>query len=300
MELINKDFQLSEEAIKSYHTKGYVKLAGLFTEECMQYLLECATAQIVPSEKHVANRLAGIKYDLENNMLVDLFNHPIFKKIMRVLTKTQLLFTHDIAFKIEKTKSSGLGWHVGEQSFGYQRIEDYGCTMWTPLIPIDNSKQKGGMAYIPENILSGEFIFKQMRNAVVSSLNKSITQGQPISSEQLYKFENILNTPVIEEILGYHIEADDFNLGDAFLFNKMVIHRSIKMEDGPMEHRLAYVMRFIDSESKYDQARVDNIEATRIHHGNSPDRYFYHKLNLKDGDLIRESDYFENVEERLI
>ena len=32
---------------------------------------------------------------------------------------------------------------VGVQSFGYQYAEDYGCTLWIPLHPID-TKGSGG------------------------------------------------------------------------------------------------------------------------------------------------------------
>lgn len=48
--------------------------------------------------------------------------------------------------------------------------------------------------------------------------------------------------------------------GDAVLFDKYVIHRSIKLQDGPISNRLAFALRFADVNSRYDSIRAHNLE----------------------------------------
>ena len=57
----------------------------------------------------------------------------------------------------------------------------------------------------------------------------------------------ILNSPAMLEILENHRVEYDFEPGDALLFNKMVVHRGVVLEEGPLAKRAAYVMRFVEA-----------------------------------------------------
>ncbi|MGB0524649.1 MAG: hypothetical protein ACPGJS_16870 [Flammeovirgaceae bacterium] len=301
MEFVNPSFHLTADNLEEYHEKGFTKLTGFFSQELIQHMYEIASKQIeYPKDDFYKGRLSGLQFNMSNHTVYDLLQDAAFSKTMKALTEKKLFFVHDIGFKIAKNTDSGLGWHVGVQSFGYQRATDYGCSLWVPLIPIDNSKQKGGIAFISEKMVSGEFIFKYLRNAAVSTLKKSIQENEPIPHERFKNIENILNTPEMLEILNYHQETFDCNLGDVIIFNKQVIHKSIKLGDGPIDFRYAYVLRFIDFDATYDSHRVENLETTRNYYGNNPDKYFYNRLNLQEGDRIRESHFFEDVDNRTV
>ncbi|MDR3439473.1 hypothetical protein [Telmatospirillum sp.] len=98
--------------------------------------------------------LIRLAFDMyEGDQQIDgLIKDLTFQKTLLALTTRNLLFTQSIGFELKKNTSAGFPWHIGSQSFGYHRAEDFGCTIWTPLAPIDTRKQRGGMAYVPKDI----------------------------------------------------------------------------------------------------------------------------------------------------
>ena len=172
-----------------------------------------------------------------------------------------LFLTFEVCFEIEQLVNEGFGWHVGVQSFGFQFSEEFGCTLWAPLQPVDPEGQRGGMAYVPQNVISGAFMYDQLEPAVVSTLRAKERAGVRTSFKEYNDLRSeLLNTPSMTTILEAHRVEDDFQPGDVLVFNKWVVHRSITLEGGELPRRAAYVMRLVDADSRYDLQRAQNLE----------------------------------------
>jgi len=200
-----------------------------------------------------------------------------------------------------KKVSQGFPWHIGTQSFGFQRAEDFACTLWIPMVEIDNSAQKGGMSYVPKNNISGEFMYNFVDPSSFRFLQESIDAGDPITLDEFIELrDGPLNQPAMKRLLDYYAVTDDFELGDALLFDKYVIHKSVMLEDGPIDSRAALAIRFIDSSSKYDKKRADDLEIPRkLFDYKGPTRFHLDVAEF-DGQLISEGPFYKGKIHRFI
>ena len=118
----------------------------------------------------------------------------------------------------------------------------------------------------------------------------------------------ILNSPVMNELLEAHCIEDDFEPGDAFLFTKTVIHRSIILEEGKLPRRAAYVLRFVDVDSPYDISRAQTLEFPAERYGKGLLGYKpitrqhieIAEAGAKDKDILSQCTYFSNRESRIV
>ena len=165
------------------------------------------------------------------------------------------------------------------------------------------------MAYVPENVISGDFVYQQIEPAVVSTLEAKERAGVSTSIVEYFSMRNgILNSPTMVEILENHQVEDDFEPGDALLFNKTVVHRSIMLGEGTLPRRAAYVMRFVDAGSHYDFDRARNLEFPVEKYGKRfiPYKPFTRQhieiaeAGARDGDVLAECAYFDNRDRRTI
>ena len=120
------------------------------------------------------------------------------------------------------------------------------------------------------------------------------------------KLEGFYNAEVVETLLA-RVE-DDFEPGDALLFNKMVVHRSIMLGEGALPRCAAYVMRFIDAGPHHDLQRAKNLEypAEKYGKGFFPYKPFtrFHieiaEAGAQDGDVLAEYPCFDDRDRRTI
>ncbi|PRC94214.1 hypothetical protein [Solimicrobium silvestre] len=303
MKMINKDFIVSEQDIASFQDRGFLLLKKFFNEDMIAYLQRRTSEQIAaPTDKYQSgfNRLAFDMFE-GDQQIDDLLQDPTYRKTVLALTKRNLLFTQSIGFELKKNTSAGFPWHIGTQSFGYHRAEDFGCTIWTPLAPIDTSKQRSGMAYTPKNIISGEFMYNNVDPAVFDCLEKRANSGQKVEMAEFMELrDGPLNAVAMKTLLDYFCVEDDFELGDALIFDKYVIHRSVMLEVGPLELRAAFVMRFVCETSQYDYKRAHSLEIPRKYFGYAGPTKFHLEVCESDGDLIKNSPLFPDREKRLI
>ena len=238
-----------------------------------------------------------------------LLQRPYSRRALTDLAERDLFLAFELCFEIEKNVSQGFPWHVGAQSFGYQVAEEFGCTLWVPLHPIDTKGQRGGMAYVPQNVISGDFVYDQIEPAVVSTLEAKERAGVRTSVNEYFAMRTgVLNSPTMVEILEDHQVEEDFEPGDALLFNKMVVHRSIMLSEGTLPRRAAYVMRFVDAGSHYDLQRAWSLEFPVEKYGNGPFPYKpltrqhieIAEAGARDGDLLAECAYFDSRDRRII
>jgi hypothetical protein len=292
---LSSSFSLTEEKIKEFKVKGYLHLKGFFSEQLISHIAKKVNQDIHAPIDMYQSGFSRITFDLFKNdqFIASLLRSNTFRNIMKNLTGRSLIYTQGLGFELKKKESKGFPWHIGTQSFGYQRAEDFGCTIWTPLVPINTKAQRGGMAYVPKNIVSGDFLYTHIDPAVFKKVESKINNEEKVSLEDFVHLrDGPLNDPAMKKILEYFCEEDDFNLGDALIFDKYVIHRSVILDEGEIDSRAAFVMRFVCADSKYDKRRAENLEIPRKYFNYSGPTRFHLDVCENDGDLIAESNLF--------
>lgn len=298
----NSRFILSDHDKVNFRENGFVPLRNFLSLKFVDHI----RSRI----KHVMRLLdenqRGFKrvgYDiLEQDEFVEaLLAEHVFSDTLTQLTGCSLFLTQGVGFELEKNKHHGFPWHIGTQSFGYQRANDYGCSLWVPLAPVVNAKQGGGMSYVPEHIISGKFMYEYIDPAIDQSLLILAEESEELTIQEFSELRHgILNSPAMITLLECHRRCDDFDLGDALFFNKNVIHASEPLRDGELESRCAFVMRFISLDSRYDKKRAFGLEFPRSYFGHVPQSNFHIEVCKNDGDLICKSDYFTAPKKRVL
>ena len=309
-------FLITPEQKKRFQRDGVVKLEGFLNADVVDTLL----ARVDGEMRHgtidnymVSAQFRRLKYDFEGDKenVFKLLERPYFGQALTDLAERDLFLAYEQCFEIEKNVSKGLPWHVGYLSFGFQFAQEFACTMWAPLHPMDTEGQRGGMAYVPQHVVSGDFVLQQIEPAIVSALKAKERAGVKTHVGQYWAMRNgILNNPAMVDILESHQIEDDFKPGDVLLFNKTVVHRSIMLGEGELSRRAAYVMRFVDAESHYDLQRARDLEYPAEQYGEGDGPFAYNKISrlhieiaeagAENGDLISNCAYFSDRDRRMM
>ncbi|MCA7001430.1 phytanoyl-CoA dioxygenase family protein [Dickeya solani] len=264
--MINKTFSVTDSQIADFRKKGFLLLKNFYSPEFTNYIKSTIGKLIdKPTDKYQTgfNRLAFDMYD-GDEVLIGLLKDQNFRKTMKNLTGRNMFFAQALSFELEKMKSKGFPWHIGTQSFGYHHAEDYGCTIWAPLVKINPKGQRGGMAYVPKNKINGEYLYSHTDPAVFEMLQNKIDSNKNPTTEDFVQWrDGPLNDNAQMAILNHFGVEDEFEVGDALIFDKYVIHRSIMLGEGEVDIRTAFVMRFFCSESTYDAKRAQDLEIPR-------------------------------------
>ena len=314
----DNEFLITPEQKEQFRRDGFVKLEGFLNDNVVETLLNRVEVELSGEgatnfNKSRSAELLDIRttydFEIDKSEVYELMERPYFRRALTDLAECDLFLTAELCFEIEKNVSKGLPWHVGVQSFGFQPAEEFACTIWAPLHPVDTKGQRGGMAYVPQNVISGDFVFRQIEPAVVSTLEAKERAGVRTNVNEYFAMrEGILNSPTMCEILENHQVEDDFAPGDALLFNKMVVHRSVMLGEGALPKRAAYAMRFVDVGSHYDLERAKNLEYPAEKYGKGffpykPITRFHIEIaeaGARDGDVLAECAFFDNRERRTI
>ncbi|NEO39761.1 MAG: hypothetical protein F6J90_26900 [Moorea sp. SIOASIH] len=179
-------------------------------------------------------------------------------------------------------------------SFACQQLEDFSCTLWIPLTKIDTDAQGGGMSYVSKEKFSGRFLYDYA--CILSSYVQGLPQDAAPSKEEMGRLESLMvNSPEVDTILRTQAETDDFELGDALVFDKEVMHRTCLLTEGPINRRRAFVMRFIAADSTYDLNRVQKLKPFMDILGYSFFTTFALDICKEEGELIMESPLFNTT-----
>ena len=207
----DNEFHITPEQKEQFRRDGFVKLEGFLNDNVVETLLNRVEVELsgegaTSFNKSRAAELLDIRatYDFERDKseVYELLERPYFRRALTELSECDLFLTTELCFEIEKNVSKGLPWHVGVQSFGFQPAEEFACTIWAPLHPVDTKGQRGGMAYVPQNVISGDFVFRQIEPAVVSTLEAKERAGIRTSVSEYFDMRaGILNSPTMCEIL---------------------------------------------------------------------------------------------------
>jgi len=297
------DFKPGAALESQFEKDGFVKLEGFLADRALQVLRERAEAELSTSTPTFTEEFSRLKYDfnLPREDIFSLIGDRSFRHVLCGLAGRSLFFTFEICFELERNVSKGFPWHVGVQSFGYQNARDYGCSMWIPLQSIEPSGQGGGLACVPRSVVSGEFLYEFVEPAIVSTLERKSAAGDTVTLDDYANLRTgILNSPAMNEILTQHAVEYALSPGDVLLFDKYVIHRSVPLGDGPLDRRIAYVLRFIDVESRYDRRRALNLEYPTRELGGSPLTSSHLLIGNEDGEPIAGSSFFDRHDLRTL
>ncbi|MYA32811.1 MAG: phytanoyl-CoA dioxygenase family protein [Gemmatimonadales bacterium] len=317
----DNEFSVAREQMEHFSRDGFVKLKGFLNADVVSTLLDRVDVELnrgmeVQFNRGTTDRVASesvfsrTQYDFAADKadIFELLERPYFRRALTDLTGRDLFLTFELSFEIKKNVNKGFPWHVGVQSFGYQFAEEFACTLWVPLHPIDTNGQRGGMAYIPQHILPGDFVYPADL-AVVEALKARERAGKRTGVDDYFGLRGgILNSPAMKELLDVQAVEDDFEPGDAFLFNKSVIHRSVLLGEGELAQRAAYVMRFVDATSRYDLNRAQCLEFPSEQYGKGPFPYKpvtrqhieIAEAGAQHGDVISQCAYFSDRDRRTI
>lgn len=310
----DSSFSITREQSECFQRDGFVKLEGFLNAGVIDTLRDRVEVEMSRKRDNWLTadaRFTRAQYDFASNKndIFELLERPYFRRALTDLAERELFLTFELCFELEKNVSKGFPWHVGIQSFGYQFAEEFGCTLWAPLHPVDRQGQRGGMAYVSERVLSGDFLFRYIESAVISTIEAKERAGVRTSVGEYFDMRSeILNSPPIVDILEWHEIEDDFAPGDALLFKKQVVHRSVGLGDGTLPRRAAYVMRFVDAASHYDLQRARNLEfpVEKYGEGFLPYRPLTRQhieiaeAGAQDGAVLADCAYFEDRERRLV
>jgi len=296
-------YTISPDQIELFRTQGFIHLKKIFSEDLIGYFKGYVEDHIsAPTDKYQTG-FNRVKYDIfdRDAIFTALCNSSKFGGILCDLAQMNLLHTQSLGFELEKNKSIGFPWHIGTQSFGFQQWEQFGCTLWTPLVEVNNQKQGGGMAYVPKDKVSGDFMYKNVDPSVFSLVETMIEKGEDISLEEFVELrDGPLNQPAMKRILDFYAVIDDFEIGDSLLFDKFVIHKSVKLLEGEIDSRAALAMRFVDLESRYDQNRAQALEIPRKYFNYQGPTQFHLMVADQDEALLRDSMLYKGKAERFL
>ncbi|MET8183483.1 hypothetical protein [Streptomyces sp. NPDC005336] len=297
--MIKSDFSISEEDVQNFRDHGFLKLKKIFSDELVRHMKKLSTSEVTPPSDNYGLGFSKLKYDVGNDdpIILDLMGDSMFSAIMAKLTEQQLFFTQGLGFELEKNKSTGFPWHVGTQSFGFQRRHDAGYTIWTPLCDIVAEGQRGGMKYVSKQLLSGEFVYEHI-NLLPGYMKSEAESGRDLTYEDFSVLKNsLLNSPQMTSLLDHYAVEDSFEPGDALIFDKYVLHRSVQLGEGPISSRLAYALRFSSIDARYDKGRVEALAYPRIAFNYDAGSEFNDKVASQDGEQVYASPYFDGTRE---
>lgn len=299
--MINKKFSLTKEQISDFKEKGFLLLKSFYSPEFVSYIKSTIGQYIdKPTDKYQTgfSRLAFDMYD-GDEVVIGLLKDPTFKKAMKDLTGRNMFYAQALSFELEKLKNKGFPWHIGTQSFGYHHAEDFGCTIWAPLVNINPKGQRGGMAYVPKNRVNGDYLYSHIDPSVFSMLQQKIDANENPTTEDFVQWrDGPLNDNAQMAILNHFGVEDEFEVGDALIFDKYVIHRSIMLGEGEVDIRAAFVMRFFCSESTYDAKRASDLEIPRNYFKYAGPTKFHLEVAKNEGERLVDSALFAGQEYR--
>lgn len=297
--MIAEGFSISDDDVDHFREHGFLKLRGIFTAEFLEHMRALSGSQVAPPTDNYGTGFSKLKYDVGNDDpgVLALMGQPAFARALTRLSGRPLFFTQGLGFELEKNKSTGFPWHVGTQSFGFQHRQDLGYTIWTPLCAIDPHGQRGGMRYVSKKLLSGEFVYQHI-NLLPDYIKTQIESGNEYSYEAFSALKNnLLNSPETAGLLDHYATEDSFEPGDALIFDKYVLHRSVRLEQGPIPSRLAYALRFSSTDARYDKQRVEALAYPRAAFNYDVGSPFNDEVCENDGDEIYKSPYFDATRE---
>nr|3NNF_A Chain A, CurA [Lyngbya majuscula]3NNL_A Chain A, CurA [Lyngbya majuscula]3NNL_B Chain B, CurA [Lyngbya majuscula]3NNM_A Chain A, CurA [Lyngbya majuscula]3NNM_B Chain B, CurA [Lyngbya majuscula] len=254
-----------EQLKQEYEEKGYCQIKKIFdfsAIKTIQKTLDQAKQESQISKEKVTLKLGGIDDIDTNDHAYDLVKYDFVSSfiqeklaLLNYITGKNLMIMHNALFSVEPNHK-GLPWHVGVGSFSFTKTEDFGASIWIPLDKI-TKEHRGGMQYVSTKIFPGQFYYSVFDLHLKNNIKWDESQGD--LNEYVANANTIYNK-ITEDVIDYTIkdgyEEDEYNLGDAFFFNKYVLHQSVPLKPGLHKLRRAFVIRLVDYDTRVDEERL--------------------------------------------
>ncbi|MEC4817960.1 MAG: hypothetical protein SAK29_32520 [Scytonema sp. PMC 1069.18] len=283
--LVNK-ITLSQEDKQFFSENGFIKLTKLLTSEATDELrkLTSNSNQLKEPPKFYSGEVSKIGYDVEGAITQNIYYSSNFQYLLKQLTAEGVAFIQGIVFELQPNQK-GFHWHHDILSFCYVMPEDLAYTLWIPLDPIKTKEQHGGLAYVSRKVHSTREHFNLIYQLVQQ---KNISE---FSQTEEFKNWNFQYASKIETFLLENNKVeDDFEVGDALLLDKFVWHKSCPLKEGALSSRMAYVMRFVDSQARCSKILIEGTYSLLKTIGSDIQSDLGDQLvkHLKDGEVISE------------
>ncbi|WAN68825.1 type I polyketide synthase [Moorena producens JHB] len=254
-----------EQLKQEYEEKGYCQIKKIFDFSEIKRIeetLEQAKQTSDISKEKVTLKLGGIDDIDTNDHAYDLVKYDFVSSfiqeklaLLNYITGKNLMIMHNALFSVEPNRK-GLPWHVGVGSFSFTKTEDFGASIWIPLDKI-TKEYRGGMQYVPIKRFPGQFYYTVFDLHLKNNIRWDESQGD--LNEYVANANTIYNK-ITEDVIDYTIkdayEEDEYDLGDAFFFNKYVLHQSVPLKPGLHKIRRAFVIRLVDYDTRVDEERL--------------------------------------------
>ncbi len=123
-------------------------------------------------------------------------------------------------------------------------------------------------------------------------MQAQIAAGRELTYDDFSVLKNsLLNSPQMKELLDHFAVEDSFEPGDAPIFDKYVLHRSVQLGEGPVPSRLAYALRFSSVGARYDKKRVEALAFPRVTFNYDVGSDFNEKVASEDGEQVYAGSY---------
>ena len=232
-----------------FRQNGFLRIRNLFSDAAIEGIRLLADQEMTAQRGGPTGPMSGVAYRLHRTAHMQrILRDQRFQDVLTELTGSGLVPTESQAFELSNG-DKGIPWHYGYISFGYVRARDLGYTLWIPLSPIDAGSEGGGMAYVPEYLVSARHAF-DMGSLLAPDLDAGDDHIDLITA-----FGQVQDA--IEPLFERYKVEDSFEVGDAFLFNKYVWHRSSPLRDPDPDRppRLGIAMRFVEEDARVDRQR---------------------------------------------
>ncbi|NEQ80945.1 MAG: hypothetical protein F6K26_12040 [Moorea sp. SIO2I5] len=285
--LVNK-ITISPDEKNYFAENGFIKLKKLLTHEAIDELrnLIAQSHQVKKVPESYSGDFSRMGYYQENAVTQKIYSHENFKNTLKQLIENELIFTQGLGFEL-KPNRKGFRFHLDLVSFNFIKPEDLAYSIWIPLVPINTKDQHGGMAYVPR---------KAYPTSGYYALRYELIQHKDFAefcqTEEFNYFEFFYTSKVEDMVLEKNKVEDNFEVGDALLLDKFVWHRSVPLLEGKLPSRMAYTMRFVDSQARYSKIFLDGLYSLIKSNGDHTLTSFGYKLtDLKEGDCISKSKF---------
>ena len=285
--LVN-EITISPEEKNSFAENGFLKLKKLFTDEAIEKLqnLIAESNRVNKVPESYSGDFSRVGYDLENAVTKKIYSEDNFKNTLKQLIANELIFTQGVGFELKPNKK-GFQFHLDLVSFNFIKPEDLAYSIWIPLVPINTKEQHGGMAYVPRKAYPTSGYYALRYEAIQHQDFAEFCQ-----TEEFNYFDFFYASKLEKLVLEKNKVEDDFEVGDALLLDKFVWHRSSPLQEGPLPSRMAYTMRFVDSQARFSKIFLDGLYSLIKAKGDDTLTSFGYKLtDLKEGDLVSDSQF---------
>lgn len=256
---------VSQEEMKKmrleFSDRGFSKLAKVIPSDSIEDLRDLLDRSVHPPEQshrqtELQKNAGGGQFSrysnsigLESEVVARILNSSILRDKLYHATGEKNLATNALGFVVEPGQE-GLRWHFGFRSFNFIGPTDPGFTLWIPLDKIDVEDQHGGIAVVPESVYSGRDESKLLHRMCLDFERSPDTL--PRIEKHLGNFTEFRNIVLDQNSTEY-----SFELGDALLFSRFVMHKSCPFTSGELNRRRAFVLRFISSRSTYHPELIE-------------------------------------------